>query len=355
MTRGTGYKRMDRFATAPPAGGARSTMPPLVSGAPNMHPEAPANVRRTGGEYQEQPAQAVRRQASRNPGTIGLFIIQDASHNRIYEDDLFYGAIVGAIISQCAERGYQTLVTILDVSDVTPLLRLYEQKRIDAGLLISWSDVQGIVDQVSRAGFVIGVINQNNVTQSATVLPAPYLDNRRSAYEATRYLLELGHRDVAIITGPTGQPCSSERLAGFLDAALGQGLEVPDSRIWCGDFTEQAGAAAAIQWLEADDLPAAVFCSNDLMAYGLLKVLRQHQVAVPDRLSVVGFDDLIISRYTCPPLTTMSIPRTEMAAYVTNRLIHQLENPEDAYPLPVFRAKLIVRESCRAVRIPDFA
>ncbi|WCF09399.1 substrate-binding domain-containing protein [Paenibacillus thiaminolyticus] len=343
---------MDRFAKPPSAGGAPSTTPPLIGGAANMHPEAPGNVRRAGGEYQEQLIGDARKHSSRNSGTIGLFIVQD--HNRIYEDDLFYGAIVGAIISQCGERGYRTLVTILDVSDATPLLGLYEQKSIDAGLLISWSDVQGIVDQVSRAGFVIGVLNQNNISQSATVLPAPYLDNRKSAYEATRYLLELGHRDVAIITGPTGQPCSSERLAGFLDAALGQGVEVPDSRIWCGDFTEQAGAAAAMQWLEADDLPAAVFCSNDLMAYGLLKVLRQQQVAVPERLSVVGFDDLIISRYTCPPLTTMSIPRTEMAAYVTNRLIHQLENPEEAYPLPVFRAQLMVRESCRAVRVPDF-
>lgn len=346
---------MNRFGIAPPAGGARNTGQPVLAGAPHLHPDAPANMRRVGEEHREEPDEAARKRASRNSGTIGLFIVQDAGQDRLYADDLFYGAIVGAIISQCAGRGYQALVTILDVSDITPLLRLYEQKSIDAGLVINWSDVQSIVDQVSKAGYVIGVLNQNNVSQSAAALPAPYLDNRRSAYEATRYLLELGHRDVAIITGPTGQACSYERLAGFLDAARSQGLEVPDSRICCGDFTEQAGAAAAVQWLEADDLPDAVFCSNDLMAYGLLKVLREYQIAVPERLSVVGFDDLIISRYTQPPLTTMTIPRVEMAAYVTNRLIHQLEKPEDGYPLPVFRAKLIVRESCRAALIPDSA
>jgi LacI family transcriptional regulator len=337
---------MDIFDIARIAGVSRKTVQRVLNNASNVHPDTRAKICRVMEEHHYEPNEIARKLSSKKTKTIGIFIVQDVTRYKLYIDDLFFGTVIGAMISYCAERGYKALVTIIDVSNIDPLLSIYKQKSIDGGLLISWSNIQSVIDRVTAAGFHIGVFDQNNVSHPNKELLIPFLNNYQSAYEATSYLLELGHEDLAIITGDSNNPSSSERLHGFMDAVQERGLTVPESNIYYGNFTEEVGVTAVEYWIREDCLPKALFCSNDLLAYGVLKTLLNHGVSVPEQISVIGFDDLLISQYTHPPLTTMRVPRIEMAVALTNRLINKLENNEDENSKMHFQAELIVRSSC---------
>jgi LacI family transcriptional regulator len=333
------------------AGVSRKTVQRVLNNATNVKPETHAKIHQIMQEHHYEPSAVARKLSSRKPNTLAIFIIQDEKQYKLYTDDLFYGAVIGGIISHCNSRNYNTLVSILDISDTDQLLSLYKQKSIDAGIIISWSNVQSIVDKVIKAGFKIAVFDQNNIAPNTQGIPIPLLDNWQSAYNAAEYLLHLGHSRLAIITGDMNIPCSPERLDGFLRAIQDHGLPAQDSSIFYGHFIEKSGSDAITYWMENDQLPDAIFCSNDLMAYGALQTLTRYGISIPDQISLIGFDDLLISAYMHPPLTTMRTPRVEMAQAITEQLINHLESTEQAVITnPHFVASLVERASCRPIK-----
>ncbi len=338
---------MNTFDIARLAGVSRKTVQRVLNDAPNVHPKTKAKILKIIEDHHYEPNETARMLSSKKTQTIGIFIVQDERTYRLYSDDLFYGAVIGGMISQCAKRGYKSLVTILDITNPDAILSLYKQKSIDGGLLISWSNIQSIVDQITQLGFKVGVFDQNNAPQSGLDVLIPHIDNRKEAYKATQYLIERGHTDLGIITGDSNVPASFERLNGFLDAIKDYHLIVSNSRIYKGDFTEHGGEEAVRYWLAQQDLPKAIFCSNDLTAYGALTALNASNISVPHEVSLIGVDDLLISKYMQPALTTLKIPRVEMATALTDSLINNLEGlPTKATQLQ-FESELIVRESVK--------
>jgi LacI family transcriptional regulator len=343
---------MDANEIAKLAGVSRKTVQRVLNDPASVRLETRERILRIMEENHYEPSAAARGLVTRKANAIGLFILQDQRNYRLYPDDLFYGVVVGAIISHCTNRGYRTLVTIVDISDLSPMLSMYRQKSIDGGLLVSWSNVQSAVETVKEAGFLIGVFDQNNVPGYTPDIPIPYLNNRKSAYEAARFMLEQGYKDIGIITGDMQNSASAERLQGFMDAIGEFRVELSEAAIYYGAFTENSGSEAIDHWIAKEKLPRAIFCSNDLTAYGALRNLLQRNIRVPDRVALVGFDDLIVSRYMHPSLTTMRVPRVEMAMYLTDCLIDRIEGAEvHRQEEQIFQAELIVRESCPVTKL----
>lgn len=348
---------MDIYDIARLAGVSRKTVQRVLNDAPNVRPSTREKILRIMEEHHYEPNAAARQLAKRKANTIGLFIVQDERHYRLYPDDIYYGVVVGTIISACSKRGFHTLVSILDISNIDPMMSLYRQKSIDGGILISWSDVHDIVEHVTNAGFLLGVFDQNNLPKGCTDLPVPYLDNRKGGYDAGKFLIEAGHRELGIVTGHPGNPSSHERLQGFLEAAEEYGIEVPKSAIYEGGFIEESGGEAIRHWISAKRLPKAIFCSNDLTAYGALKELHKSGIRVPEEVSLIGFDDLSRSEYCHPPLTTMRVPRIDMAYYLTETLLNRIAAKENGEPEvdgneeQIFETTLVVRESCNLRKV----
>jgi LacI family xylobiose transport system transcriptional regulator len=162
---------------------------------------------------------------------------------------------------------------------------------------------------------------------------------------ATRHLIEQGHRRIGIITGPEDMLCSLARLDGYRSAMAMAGLEVDPSLIAFGDFHAEGGNAHAKRLLERDDRPTAIFAGSDLQALGVLDAARVCGLRVPEDLSVVGYDDLDIAKWTSPALTTVRQPLREMAEQAA-QLILKLR--EDDTPTPTrleLSTTLIVRAS----------
>lgn len=138
--------------------------------------------------------------------------------------------------------------------------------------------------------------------------------NWAGAFSATRHLIELGHQRIGMISGPLDLLCSRARMDGYRSAMDSAGIPVdPDLMAW-GDFHVDGGYKAGMAMLSLAKRPTAVFAGSDLQALGVLEAARLQHVRVPSDVSLVGFDDLPLSTWTSPPLTTVRQPLADMAA-----------------------------------------
>lgn len=156
------------------------------------------------------------------------------------------------------------------------------------------------------------------------------------------YLVEQGHRRIAIIQGPEGFRSASERREGFLVAMKRHGLSVPPGYMAQGTYRFESGKVAAERLLDQDPRPTAIFCSNDEMAAGAFHATRQRGIAIPADISIVGFDDSPIAAHIWPPMTTVGWPIREMAKAAALKLIDP--SSEEAGKAK-FLARLVHRES----------
>jgi LacI family transcriptional regulator len=170
------------------------------------------------------------------------------------------------------------------------------------------------------------------------------LDNEKGGYLATRHLLELGHKDIAYISGPTDKCDASLRLEGHKRALSEAGLPINPQLIFNGDYSEDDGKIGLLE-LMARDVPfTALVCANDWMASGAISCARDLGMSLPQDLSIVGFDDVVFAHHVFPRLTTVINPIAEMAEmsakYILNKVYGQSNNVQQ-----YFEPSLIVRES----------
>jgi DNA-binding LacI/PurR family transcriptional regulator len=174
------------------------------------------------------------------------------------------------------------------------------------------------------------------------------VDDARGAALVVDHLVDLGHRDILHVDGGSGAGAAPRR-AGYRKAMTRRGL-AGHIEVVAGDFTEEAGARAARHLLDRDALPTAVFAADDLVAIGILDVLRTAGVAVPEQVSVVGFDDSSIARLQAISLTSVSQPVEHMSALAVEQVIARIEHRSAAYRTTVVAPQLVVRGTSAAPR-----
>jgi LacI family transcriptional regulator len=221
-------------------------------------------------------------------------------------------------------------------------LRLLMEKRID-GLILAASGADDEQDVLLRHEAV-------PIVQLERALPGLDADlilaaQEEGGYQATRHLIELGHREIACVSGPADLPRTRERVGGFLRAMAEAGLTVTPDRIVHEEFTSAGGHAAFMRLLGQPERPTAVFVTSDLMALGGLCAAGAAGVRVPAQLSVVGYDDIAGAGYALPPLTTVAPPKRDMARLAMELLIDRIRGvhvPLRAIALP---STLVTRAS----------
>jgi LacI family transcriptional regulator len=169
------------------------------------------------------------------------------------------------------------------------------------------------------------------------------VDDALAAQEATSYLIELGHRRIAHIAGPVTHQDAVDRRAGYRRALEQAGLPLDKQLIVAGDYTEQSGLLALQSLFSRGALFTAIFVANDQMAYGARLGLYRRGIRVPEDVSIVGFDDLLSSAYTTPPLTTVRQPTFDMGRAAAQAVLQLLA--EHSVDLPTFTTSLVIRES----------
>jgi LacI family transcriptional regulator len=181
-------------------------------------------------------------------------------------------------------------------------------------------------------------------------IPAVSAAHASGATEATTHLLELGHRRIGVITGPSGWLATEERRRGY-HAAMAAGGATPDPALEiASDFKLGGGNTAAGTLLDLDDPPTAIFAFNDPMAIGVMHAASARGLRVPEDLSIVGFDDTDEASLMMPMLTTVRQPLAEMSRMAVNLLIRLLANQRFETMHVELATKLVVRSSTAGVR-----
>jgi LacI family transcriptional regulator, repressor for deo operon, udp, cdd, tsx, nupC, and nupG len=175
-------------------------------------------------------------------------------------------------------------------------------------------------------------------------IPSVHIDNARAAADAMTHLYAHGHRRIGIVTGPLVSPLSRDRLRGATLRAR-QAEADQDLVVMRGDFSIESGVDAAEQLFDQTPRATAVFCFSDEMAIGVMEVARRRGIAVPEQLSVVGFDDIHFARYSNPPLTTIAQPMRAIGEGTVRLLLHILNDGSAVPPSATLPHTLVVRGS----------
>ena len=164
------------------------------------------------------------------------------------------------------------------------------------------------------------------------------------AAEVADYLLSLGHKDIALITGPATYRSAIERTGGFLGALQRRGIELPKARVVEAGYTFESGVAAAEKLLAGKKRPSAIFCGNDEMAAGVYRAALRSGIQIPQQLSVVGYDDSPLASRLWPPLTSVRRDTRDTGRIAAAMLLHTEGTPR---PMASVRPHLVIRDSCQ--------
>ncbi|MBQ4312965.1 MAG: LacI family DNA-binding transcriptional regulator [Clostridia bacterium] len=151
-------------------------------------------------------------------------------------------------------------------------------------------------------------------------------NDKDGAYDATRHLIDMGHRRIAVIGGLGDSIQTKKRMEGFRDALREADIAFPEEYLEYGDWEYASGKEIAARLLSLPEPPSAIFAMNDLMAIGAIGAAEEMSLSVPDDVSVVGFDNREFSKYHSPRLTTVSLPLTEIGKTCTDILIGMIDD-----------------------------
>lgn len=183
-------------------------------------------------------------------------------------------------------------------------------------------------------------VSEDSISISAT--------NFRGAYEATEYLIKLGHKRIGFITGFLDMRSGLDRLHGYRGALQDYEIEIDQKLIQNGDFLPQSGYERAQNLLQLPEPPTAIFASNDLMAFGVMNAITDAGLNVPEDISVIGFDNIPQTELFRPRLTTINQPLVEMGRLATRMLLQQIEDPSKVpHQGTLLATELVIRDSCQ--------
>ncbi|WP_203913456.1 LacI family DNA-binding transcriptional regulator, partial [Rhizocola hellebori] len=216
--------------------------------------------------------------------------------------------------------------------------------RRPTGLIVVYSEVTAR-QQARLAASGIPMVALDPTGEPLHTTPSVGAANWSGGVAATQHLLKLGHRRIAVLSGPPELLCARARLDGFRAAMDAAKVKVDDDLVMAGKFDFVDGVALGSALLRHARPPSAVVCGNDLQALGIYEAARQAGLRIPHDLSVIGFDDVEYARWCGPPLTTVRQPLTDMGATAAAMVVALAAGDQPAETRVELATTLIVRES----------
>jgi LacI family transcriptional regulator len=321
------------------SGVSRSTVSRVLNDDPNVKASTRARVAEMIQRMNYRPNVVARRLASGRTHVIGLVIPTAVS--ALFTDPFFPGLIQG-VASACNAREHSVMLWLAEPEQERRTIHQIANNGLLDGVIIASSlmddPLQQTLIEIGLPFMLVGRHAANPLVSYVDV------DNMNSAREAVAYLLRLGRRRVATISGPHNMIAGADRRAGYEAALRERGLAVDGSLIVEGDFTEMGGYMAA-QRLLSQDLDA-IFVASDSMALGALRALHEAGRSVPEDVAVVGFDDMPFAARTDPPLTTIRQPIQRTGQVAADTLMEMIEERTEQPRRIILPTELVIRASC---------
>jgi LacI family repressor for deo operon, udp, cdd, tsx, nupC, and nupG len=251
----------------------------------------------------------------------------------------FFSDVLRGIDEALSQHGYGFLIGNLGNSRAKEpqLANIALAGQVDGLLLLNGSVPQGGRRALSPSDIPMVAICE---AIPEVHIPQVEVQNRDAARAAVAYLVALGHRRIAYLAGPRDNILEYERRCGFCEGLADAGIPSRGASFYPGDFTFRAGVGAATQFVASRDRPTALFSANDEMAIGFVKTVHSAGLAIPDDVSVVGFDGIEFAEFVEPTLTTFRQPRRELGYRGASMLISVMRG--EATELACLRQRLTV-------------
>ena len=318
------------------AGVSRSTVSRVVNGSTAVSPEALEAVKRAIADLNYVPNRAARSLASRQTHAIALVVPEDTTR---FFGDPFFAAIVSGINARLSRSDYVLNLFIANDDPGDKTTSYVRSGAVDGAIIVSHHTSDTFIDRIANA---VPVVYGGRPVRERERDYYVDVDNVRGGHDATTYLIERGHRNIATITGPLTMPAGVDRLRGYRDAL--RAWELPEGMVVDGNFTADGGADAMRAILEAGERPDAIFIASDLMARGALSVLANAGIRVPDDIALMGFDDSPVATSVTPQLTTMRQPSFAQGERMATVLLDLLAGRHPRH-VTILETELVVRES----------
>jgi DNA-binding LacI/PurR family transcriptional regulator len=317
------------------AGVSTATVSRTMNGSPLVREKTAERVRKVIAKFGYIPNGGARSLSSGRSSLIGV-IISDITNP-------FFPDLIRSIEQLAGDHSYDVIFanTNYDPVRLEHCIQRMMERRVDGIAILTSEMHDGAVELLKRQSVPV-VTLQSYIQESS--FRTIRVDHATGIREAVQHLIDLGHRDMAFIAGPHSLWSANRRRELFLAEFARNNLKIPAAWLLEGDHRVEGGFHAATKLLSLKRRPTAILCSNDLTALGALNAIHEAGLQVPRDFSLLGFDDIDLVKLVRPHLTTIRIPRSEIATQAFFSLIAAKRDGRTA-PQITISTKLIVRNS----------
>jgi LacI family transcriptional regulator len=353
----SGRKNIDATKIAQLAGVSRATVSRVVNNYAFVKPATRKRVAEIIEQYAYSPNFSAQILAGKRSKTIGLFyLVVEQIEPRSLLEDTHRNFMTEQIINTATLGGCYTLVhQVCDAnvaSERKKIRDMFNQNRIDAGIFVGFPNSCELIDELVAHGFVIGVFNQRRLDKTEPNRIVVRLDYSGIA-TSVDYAVSLGHERIMFIGTDMVNLVGLDVFPIFSEAMTQHGFPIrPDSMLCAPSLARTAAAETFSTFMEArapdQPLPTCIICGNDIMAFGVIDALRRFGLDVPRDVAIIGSDDILVSQYFTPPLTTMRYDFDGMMKTLTLKVLECVGKPLATQFIGTYSGKIVIRESCRA-------
>ena len=290
------------------------------------------------------PNLGARALASKHSRLLGLLIPQTEEEKKLMFSNSFYGEFLSSFEYEARKRGYHILISGTDVDE--SYLDVARKRSLD-GIVIVGVEVAADINGLQENGIPVVLVDSYGMdAQLSTV----NIDDASGGEMATEHLLDMGHRRIGIVTGYlTKEGVNTERLKGYEAALAKWKVAFDPCLIYSGTVSYSYGLQLGRQMAKDPDRPSAIFATADILAFGLMKGLKEGGLSIPEDISVVGFDDGFLAGNTEPALTTVGQDVDGKARIAGQLIIDAIEKHEEPSQHLVLPVSMVIRQSVRRI------
>ncbi|MBV4438322.1 LacI family DNA-binding transcriptional regulator [Clostridium tyrobutyricum] len=316
---------------------SHTTVSRALNDSPLINEETKKKIKIIASQLKYIPNYNAKNLVLHKSNTIGLFF---SSINQGTSPTFFFQIIKG--VNSIIKEDYNLVVRGIDTyKDFTVI----DNKRFDGIILMSQSDNDNaFIYHILQTKIPLVVLNRE---MSNTSLVNILSDDRKGAFKAVEYLIENGHRDIAIIEGKEEFKSSKERKEGYIEALMNYKIPLNVEYIVKGNYDMESGYQCMKKLIKLEKMPTSVFCSNDDMAIGAIKAVNDSGFNVPQDISIIGFDDIDFCKYTAPALTTVKRPMEAISILGSKTLLDLLNKKTCKNKKLYINTELVIRDSVR--------
>lgn len=327
------------------AGVSLSTVSLVINAKSNVRPLTRRKVEDAIAALNYHPRRNARGLASRKTQNIGFILTED----HFSKAEPFYTKIFLGTEFEARKFHYYILLTTIQ-QNFNPdihLPRFLLEKNVD-GVILAGKVPTKLIDYIQKMDLPLVLVDY--VTNSATA-SAVLTDNYRGVCQAAEHFIKNGHRHIAFIGGDIAHPSLSERLRGYRETLQNYGIHATDMLISADEpYTGiDDGYEATRKLCERGKPFTAIFASNDTMAVGAMRYLREKNLKIPDDISIIGFDDIEVCLQVEPRLSTVRVFKEELGAIAVRRIVETIQDDKKLMNQVIVPVELVIRDSTRNI------